>query len=185
MDLRIEKTKNSIINAFIELRAQKSIEKITIKELCEKAKINKSTFYSHYMDIYDLTEQIETEVINSSVESLIHPGYIVNNPKEFTKDIFLSYTANQTLLKTLFSGNRSGNLIEKFEKCLKDLINQEIPDFKNDLKNNIILSYQIYGAYYAFLENEDTEIETTIGIISKVTEKIQKLYKEDIEEESP
>ena len=44
MDVRIVKTKNSIINAFLELRSQKNIEKITVKELCEKAMINKSTF---------------------------------------------------------------------------------------------------------------------------------------------
>ena len=52
MDLRVEKTRKSIINAFIALRAKKPLEKITIKELCEKAMINKSTFYSHNADIY-------------------------------------------------------------------------------------------------------------------------------------
>ena len=36
MDIRVVKTKNSIINAFLELRSQKAIEKITVKELCEK-----------------------------------------------------------------------------------------------------------------------------------------------------
>lgn len=44
MDIRIEKTRQSIINAFIELRSHKELERITIKELCEKAQINKSTF---------------------------------------------------------------------------------------------------------------------------------------------
>ena len=43
MDLRTEKTERSILNAFIGLRAQKPLEKITVKELCEKAWINKST----------------------------------------------------------------------------------------------------------------------------------------------
>ena len=54
MDIRIEKTKTAIHNTFLELRSRKPLEKITIKELCEKAQINKSTFYSHYKDIYDL-----------------------------------------------------------------------------------------------------------------------------------
>ena len=36
MDYRIEKTKRSIYNAFIELRARKPLEKLTVKELCEK-----------------------------------------------------------------------------------------------------------------------------------------------------
>ena len=62
MDIRIEKTKTAIHNTFLELRSKKPLEKITIKELCEKAQINKSTFYSHYKDIYDLSDQLETDV---------------------------------------------------------------------------------------------------------------------------
>ena len=40
MDLRIEKTRQSIVNAFIALRSRKPLEKITVKELCEKAQIS-------------------------------------------------------------------------------------------------------------------------------------------------
>ena len=67
MDIRIEKTKRAITNTFLELRARKPLEKITIKELCEKALINKSTFYSHYRDIYDLSDALETEVVSSVI----------------------------------------------------------------------------------------------------------------------
>ena len=45
MDIRIEKTERAIRNAFLELRAAKPLEKITVKELCSLACINKSTFY--------------------------------------------------------------------------------------------------------------------------------------------
>ena len=44
LDLRVEKTERGIKNAFIELRSRKPLEKITVKELCESARINKSTF---------------------------------------------------------------------------------------------------------------------------------------------
>ena len=70
MDLRIEKTEKGIRNAFIELRSRKPLEKITIKELCEHAYINKSTFYSHYKDIYDLSERMEEEVVSSITNSI-------------------------------------------------------------------------------------------------------------------
>ena len=74
MDIRIEKTRQSIINAFIELRSHKELERITIKELCEKAQINKSTFYSHYQDIYHLSDTLETEVVVSIMENLKSSG---------------------------------------------------------------------------------------------------------------
>ena len=88
MDIRIEKTKQSIINAFIEIRSRKEVERITVKELCEKARINKSTFYAHYKDIYDLSDQLETELVDSIMENFNHPENLLQNPADFTKEIF-------------------------------------------------------------------------------------------------
>ena len=65
MDIRIEKTERAIRNAFLELRAAKPLEKITVKELCSLACINKSTFYSHYEDIYALSQMLESETITT------------------------------------------------------------------------------------------------------------------------
>lgn len=55
MDIRIEKTDRAIEKAFMELRARQPLEKIRIKDLCTLAKVNKSTFYAHYEDIYELS----------------------------------------------------------------------------------------------------------------------------------
>ena len=57
MDLRITKTRAAVKNAFLELRAEKPLEKITVKELSTAANINKATFYLHYRDIFDLSEK--------------------------------------------------------------------------------------------------------------------------------
>ena len=105
MDIRIEKTKQSIINAFIEIRSRKEVERITVKELCEKARINKSTFYAHYKDIYDLSDQLETELVDSIMENFNHPENLLQNPADFTKEIFMGYMAKDTLIRTLFSGS--------------------------------------------------------------------------------
>ena len=62
-DRRVRKTKKAICDVFCELTKDKKLNEITIKELCAKADINKSTFYLHYRDIYDLAETIENELI--------------------------------------------------------------------------------------------------------------------------
>ena len=64
MDLRVKKTRKSIVDAFIELRQIKPLEKITVKELASKAMINKETFYLNYQDIYDLEDSLESELIS-------------------------------------------------------------------------------------------------------------------------
>ena len=106
MDIRIEKTKQSIINAFIEIRSRKEVERITVKELCEKARINKSTFYAHYKDIYDLSDQLETELVDSIMVSyLLYGSYyafyenrkygdasVINSISQFTARLLPAFT---------------------------------------------------------------------------------------------
>ena len=82
MDLRTEKTRRAIINAFIKLRSKKPTEKITIKELAENAQINKATFYLHYRDIYDLSVSLEREVVRDCLKGIQHPEDIRGKPQQ-------------------------------------------------------------------------------------------------------
>ena len=50
-------------DSLIDLMREKPIPQITIKELCEKADINRSTFYTHYADQYQLLKSIEDETL--------------------------------------------------------------------------------------------------------------------------
>ena len=95
MDIRIERTRRSIINAFLQLRSRKSLEKITVKELAALAEINKATFYLHYHDVYDLSENLEREAVQSTLRSIPHPEDILTDMKSFIHqlgDAFLIYT---------------------------------------------------------------------------------------------
>lgn len=47
--------------------------------------INKSTFYSHYADIYELSEELETEVVISVIQTIDHSGLLFENPEAFTR----------------------------------------------------------------------------------------------------
>ena len=52
-DRRVKYTKKALKNSLIDSLKEKTIEKITVKELCEKADVNRGTFYSHYSDQFD------------------------------------------------------------------------------------------------------------------------------------
>lgn len=175
MDMRKEKTKKSIINSFLELRSKKPIEKISVKELCEKAMISKSTFYSHYLDIYDLSEQLEDEVVQKAVSNISDFNSIFSNQKEFVRQLFIVYSSQKNLINILFSGNRNGLFIEKVERFLKKLIFEHYPNYKDDVKANIILSYGIYGGFYAFSECSEKDYEKALDILSDISEKSLKL----------
>ncbi len=63
-DARVRYTKMRIRDAFLTCLRQKPVNKITVKELCDMAEINRATFYSHYKDPFDLLEQLEREELD-------------------------------------------------------------------------------------------------------------------------
>lgn len=69
-DARVHYTKMRIREAFLNTLREKPVNKITVKELCEKAEINRATFYSHYADAFDLLEQIEKEELGKIAQML-------------------------------------------------------------------------------------------------------------------
>lgn len=61
---RYKENEQKIIHCFIELLNQMDISQITIRMICEKAGINRTTFYKHYQDIFDLLEKLEKKMNN-------------------------------------------------------------------------------------------------------------------------
>lgn len=90
-DHRTRVTRILIRKAFTELLSQKPIQSISIKELCDLAGINRSTFYTHYEDIYDLQNQIENEMLEDFLkvlEPMLSTGSPDFNPVAISTEIF-------------------------------------------------------------------------------------------------
>lgn len=64
VDRRVRRTKKLLRQALIRLLLEKDIKDISIIELTDAADINRGTFYLHYKDIYDIYDQIETEMLD-------------------------------------------------------------------------------------------------------------------------
>ncbi len=165
MDLRVIKSQKAITDAFLEIRTKKELRKITVKEICEKAMINKSTFYSHYNDIYDLSDKVESEIIISIVNSITHPEYIVDNPSAFSTEMMNIIYQRKETLETVFSGDRKSCLVCKISDTLRETIHQRYPQTKNNVKFSVALDYMIYGMYYAFEENLKTFKENSNEVV--------------------
>ncbi|MBR0366644.1 MAG: TetR/AcrR family transcriptional regulator [Clostridia bacterium] len=65
MDRRNKKTEAAFTSALFHFLEKKELNKITVKELCEYADMNRGTFYLHYLDIYDLMEKTERNMIDA------------------------------------------------------------------------------------------------------------------------
>ena len=58
-----QRTHESIQNCLYERLKKKSIRQITVGEICQAVEINRSTFYAHFKDVYDVLEAIEIDLI--------------------------------------------------------------------------------------------------------------------------
>lgn len=174
MDLRVKKTKTSIINAFLTLRSKKPLERITVKELSSAAQINKATFYLHYKDIYDLSETLENELFENVFNSIEHPDAVVSDPRIFVRELIEGFTANQTLIDIIFSNERRSILVDRIERELKRFLFEKHPEYKNIAEINVLLTYSIKGGYYAFAENRNCDTDILVSAISDTAEYITK-----------
>ena len=172
MDHRIQKTKNSICSAFIELRSRKQLERITVKELCELAQINKTTFYSHYVDIYDLSDQIESDIVSTVIRNLNNIEDAINNPSEFVRGLSLEYTAQYNLIATVFSGSRREQLPQKILTAIKEQVFAKYPEYADSPEKNIMLTYTVYGGYYAYYESRKYDDNTVVKIIGEISKRV-------------
>lgn len=59
---RVKLTKKLLKDALIDIMRQKNIGAVTVKELCEKADMNRSTFYNHYETVNDLYNDVIADV---------------------------------------------------------------------------------------------------------------------------
>lgn len=175
MDLRIEKTEKAIKNAFIELRAKKPLEKVTVTELCRLACINKSTFYAHYEDVYDLSDALEEEMVQAILGGLSWEQE-EQDLEVFIRELCMSFLSHISLMKILFSGKEQSRLGIRIEKDMKELLYQKYPGYRQDVKKSILFSYLIQGAYHAYLNNQEADVQTLIAVLAEVAGAIKPLY---------
>ena len=69
-DARVKYTRMVLKKALLELLEHKPVNKITVKEVCERAGLNRATFYAHYTDCFDLLESIEEELFGQFERSM-------------------------------------------------------------------------------------------------------------------
>ncbi len=87
IDIRSKKTRQQIIEAFITLLHQKSLEKIKIADITNQAQINRVTFYNYFTDKYHLLDMITKETLLAQIQEQILPDELFS--LELLKKIFL------------------------------------------------------------------------------------------------
>lgn len=73
-NLRFQQTERNIRDIFLGLLKKKELSKITVREICTLADINRTTFYLHHEDIYELMQCIESDMYHYFKIIFTKPG---------------------------------------------------------------------------------------------------------------
>ncbi|HWT74144.1 MAG TPA: TetR-like C-terminal domain-containing protein [Mobilitalea sp.] len=136
---RIKLTKVLLKKSLIELMHSKPINKITIKELCENADINRSTFYLYYTDQFALLEEIEKELL-LRVQQHLQKIDSSSDSQSFLIELLRYIKDNADIFKTLLCHQENLSFQSTF-------IDATIKNLKFSLKLNCPenISYYIYN----------------------------------------
>lgn len=122
------KTKESIRTAFAEMVKEKQdLNKITVTELVRRANINRSTFYLHYNDIYDIVSELEHSLMSSILEK---------NPRsreelfQFLDDLLELIRTNEDLYRQILSSDSPIYFLRKLRRQIADKI-IAVPDISH------------------------------------------------------
>lgn len=129
LDRRIRKTRKLLRQCLTELLKEKKIQEITVREIADMADINRGTFYLHYKDVFDLMEQIETELLTELNEVLKHHHAedLLYKPSVIFTDVYSLVRNNSDMISILLGDNGDLNFLNKLkeivrEKCLRDWV---------------------------------------------------------------
>lgn len=88
-----------IEKVFLQLIQKKELKEISVSQICKLAKVNRTTFYANYRDIYDLVDEIKIRMVNEFAD-------LFDDSKGHTKEKFLkmfqNIEENQIFYKTYF-----------------------------------------------------------------------------------
>ena len=129
LDRRVRRTRKLLRECLIALLKTKKVQDITVRELTERADLNRGTFYLHYKDVFDLLEKTEEDLQEdfNRVLSRHQPVDLTRQPSAIFQDIYTLVYENSDLIEILLGENGDlkfvthlKNLIR--EKCLKEWI---------------------------------------------------------------
>ena len=128
-DLRVIKTRQNIRNALTSLMSEQELSDITITALCERAQINRKTFYRHYGAISDVITEFEDELLSDFADILKTSNTSIFEIGSVLREISALISGNQEyfvkLLKLnpeLFSSGRVKAMLRRaVEIALRDI----------------------------------------------------------------
>lgn len=146
---RARLTRMLMKQAYLELMHQTAPGKITVKDICAAAQLNRSTFYLHYNEPNDILIELEDEAIAQVSEALMDISAFEDGAPDAMEYLlgFLRYIQkNDDLFRTFLVENPDPHFRRKLQDCTREIIEQWFAvDLKKEFKEGAYL-YLVSGS---------------------------------------
>lgn len=181
-DLRIRKTKASLYKALLQLMEEKSFEDIKIIDICKISMINRSTFYDHFSDKYELLSSLMEDSRNELLNNLRQTKNIkINSVKEYyllvVKELISFIDKNTTIYSVLSILKKNNNsvahdmMFDVAKSAVLEKLNEHCINHSN-ISNETIAVFYISGLTSLLFENvldmNNLDDNTLVEILNKL-----------------
>lgn len=159
--------------AFLKLYKEMQLQCISVKELCLKANVARTTFYAYYQNIDELLEEIENNLLDEvmSLKNIINTKEITEKEMEFFDELLLFIQKNKSVIFTLVVDKINIRFIEKWKFGMKYHIWEKYCTnkiYKNEKLILEMIASEIMSSYVFYLKYPN-EIDFT-GVKHLVTQ---------------
>lgn len=144
MDRRILKTQKAIIDAFVELIAEKDFKQITINEIADRANVNRGTIYLHYIDKFDLLDKCMDIYFVKLFESCMTDDSTTQLPSKISMIHTFKYFEKHAFIYTTLLINKG---IPAFRKRMTDAIMRglgeqvDVSGINRDMNKEMVIQF--------------------------------------------
>jgi AcrR family transcriptional regulator len=157
IDARIVNSKKYLKEALLSLLSEMKISEIKVISLCQRAEINRATFYSHYNNVFELFDEIINEFMNEVCKFVSKLNE--NLSKEEKRIVYINLIKyidkNSSLFILFFENSKNIELSNIQSESLQLKIRQKIKS-NNEMLTKYIANYYIYSGgaiLYTWLKN--------------------------------
>jgi AcrR family transcriptional regulator len=119
-DARAVRTREALRNALLRLLERKSLEGISIPEICEEASVGYTTFYRHHLSKQSLLNEMAAEEIRQLI-ALALPAVAATDLRAGAEALFTYVNEHRALWSTLLTGGAEGAMREEFVRISREI----------------------------------------------------------------
>ena len=146
VDLRIIKTNKVLYEALIELLKTQTFEEVKVSDICEKALVNRSTFYAHFNDKYELVSSLINNFKESLISELNNIDKNISLKEYYLKliEVFLTHVeGSEDIYRSILINNRNSIMMDMIYNTIAEDITPRVKNNVKDIPEELFISYHL------------------------------------------